>query len=63
METSDLMDSTPTLVVTSDGAKIDHEFEKPAFFYDFFDDRFGKLLTATSISDALMGCDDTQIFF
>ena len=35
------LDSTPTLVVTSDGAKIDHEFEKPV--HDFFDDRFGKL--------------------
>jgi para-nitrobenzyl esterase len=34
-------DSTPTLVVTSNGAKIDNQFEQPVL--DFFDDRFRKL--------------------
>ena len=34
-------DSTPTLIVTPDGATVDYEFEQPV--HDFFDDRFGKL--------------------
>ena len=33
--------SIPTLVVTPDGARIDHEFESP--LHNFLDDRFGRL--------------------